>query len=197
MRVQFKVTAKEGPEVRSETMGLPIEGTNVTVEEMSGQVIATEQFLEKLTGLRWQHRHRALHAGRGDNRRGHGGAVSARLFWLSFVDPDTGASLGACVVQVTVADVTRMRPAVEAFAQEVRPPELPPIDEEAIWRVTATRVARERGCNPGGEVASWEISLEPPFPMFTVVPEGRARTLGKEAVRWHVRVHCRRACRSS
>lgn len=54
MKLQFKLTFKSGTKTVGEIIGLAdrIDAGNLTVEEVTEKVIATEQFLERLTGLR-------------------------------------------------------------------------------------------------------------------------------------------------
>lgn len=51
MRLMFKLVFKRGQETVAEVQGHEIDSDNVTVADMQ-RVIETEQFLEKLTGLR-------------------------------------------------------------------------------------------------------------------------------------------------
>lgn len=53
-------------------------------------------------------------------------------WWLSFVDPDTDTFLGVAVIH----------------------------DVDAFDIVTAAHAAWAAGCNPGGEVAGWPISVD-------------------------------------
>lgn len=54
MKMQFEIVFKNGPKtvtiVRGREEG--IETANLTVADVTEQVLATEQFIEKLTGLR-------------------------------------------------------------------------------------------------------------------------------------------------
>ena len=54
MKLQFKVVLKSGTKVVAEAIGLEnrIDGTSLTIEDVVEKVVETEQFLEKLTGLR-------------------------------------------------------------------------------------------------------------------------------------------------
>lgn len=56
MKLQFKVTFKSGTKTVGEVIGLQdrIDAGNLTVEDVVDNVIRTEQFLERLTGL-WVH----------------------------------------------------------------------------------------------------------------------------------------------
>lgn len=53
MKLQFKVTFKDGPNVVSEVTGRHggVDAENLTIADV-GRVVETEQFLERLTGLR-------------------------------------------------------------------------------------------------------------------------------------------------
>lgn len=52
--MQFQLTFKSGPKTIAIIKGRDegIDAAHLTVEEVTGKVIETEQFLEKLTGLR-------------------------------------------------------------------------------------------------------------------------------------------------
>jgi hypothetical protein len=54
MKMQFRLTFKSGTKTVGEVTGLEnrIEASNLTVEDLVENVIKTEQFLERLTGLR-------------------------------------------------------------------------------------------------------------------------------------------------
>lgn len=54
MKLQFKVTFKSGTKTIAEVAGREdiIDARNLTVEDVVEKVVETEQFLEKLTGLR-------------------------------------------------------------------------------------------------------------------------------------------------
>ena len=53
MDLQIKITFKQGPKMIAEIIGVRnVPGGFLTVEEVSEKVIETEQFLEKLLGLR-------------------------------------------------------------------------------------------------------------------------------------------------
>lgn len=52
MTLVFSITVKQGTKVVAEIKGRQIDGS-ITVNELHEQVIATEQFLERLTGLRY------------------------------------------------------------------------------------------------------------------------------------------------
>ena len=51
MDLKFKITFKRGPETVAEVVGYEKSSDHLTLGEME-KVIPTEQFLEKLTGLR-------------------------------------------------------------------------------------------------------------------------------------------------
>ena len=54
MKLQFKLTFKQGTKTVAEVTGLEnrIEAANLTIEDVTENVIKTEQFIERLTGLR-------------------------------------------------------------------------------------------------------------------------------------------------
>lgn len=54
MKLQFKLTFKQGTKTIAEVVGLAdrIQAGSLTVEDVTENVIKTEQFVEKLTGLR-------------------------------------------------------------------------------------------------------------------------------------------------
>ena len=79
--------------------------------------------------------------------------MSARTFWLSFCDTKKRKGdqfSGACVVDVTDDD------AREALTELVL--RFPNHLDGAEWIAAATRKAHRAGCNPGGEVAGYDIS---------------------------------------
>ncbi len=76
-----------------------------------------------------------------------------KTFWLSFCDPDRPAGdrfLGVCVVDVTEADAARSKAIIAARFPNALP--------GAEWIAAATSVARHAGCNPGGEVAGYDVT---------------------------------------
>jgi hypothetical protein len=54
MKLQFKLTFKQGTKTVAEVIGLPdrISAGSLTVEDVTEGVVKTEQFVERLTGLR-------------------------------------------------------------------------------------------------------------------------------------------------
>jgi hypothetical protein len=54
MKLQFKLTFKAGTKTVAEVLGREdvVDASNLTIEEVVEKVQATEQFIEKLTGLR-------------------------------------------------------------------------------------------------------------------------------------------------
>ena len=54
MKLQFKLTFKHGTKTVAEVLGLQdrIDAGGLTVEDVVENVVKTEQFLERLTGLR-------------------------------------------------------------------------------------------------------------------------------------------------
>ena len=78
-----------------------------------------------------------------------------RTFWLSFVDPDRPA--GERFLGVVVVDVS---PEEAAAIFDVLRVKFPRAVEGAEWLAAATRKTWSWGCNPGGEVASVELTPE-------------------------------------
>ena len=79
-----------------------------------------------------------------------------RLFWMSFCDGDKPKGeqfLGVSIVPVTADDVAAIMPDLM-----VRFPNYLPGGE---WLAAASRLAHERGCNPGGEVQSVVLEGHP------------------------------------
>jgi hypothetical protein len=77
-----------------------------------------------------------------------------KTFWMSFTDPDRPEGqgfLGVVVLDVTAADADAARPFL--------PPTAHPGSE---WLLAAQREAWRLGCNPGGEVKSWELPPDHP-----------------------------------
>lgn len=52
MEIKFNITFKRGTQTVATVQGLPVNAEQVSVAEAGEKVIDTEQFLEKLTGLR-------------------------------------------------------------------------------------------------------------------------------------------------
>lgn len=52
MKLKFKLTFKRGPKVVSEVDGHEVDTGDLTVADCYERIIETEQFIEKLTGLR-------------------------------------------------------------------------------------------------------------------------------------------------
>ena len=76
-----------------------------------------------------------------------------KIFWLSFCDTAKKKGdqfLGGCVVEVTDEE------AREALTELVL--RFPDHREGAEWIAAATRKASRTGCNPGGEVAGYDIT---------------------------------------
>ena len=79
-----------------------------------------------------------------------------RVFWLSFCDggkPKGQQFLGACVVEVNDDD------AREALTELVQ--RFPNHQDGAEWIAAAIRKAHRERCNPGGEVATADITEAP------------------------------------
>lgn len=79
--------------------------------------------------------------------------MSMRTYWLSFVDPDTRESFGACVVEVSDT---------EMLADKVMFPNMPG-DDERHWEGAAVAKAWQTSCNPGGEVMAVRMDTNPNF----------------------------------
>lgn len=52
MKLQFKITVKNGIETRAEYYGREKDDYTLDSEDVAEKIIETEQFLERLTGLR-------------------------------------------------------------------------------------------------------------------------------------------------
>lgn len=87
-----------------------------------------------------------------------------KVFWLSFCDPKRSGDqfVGACLIDVNEQDA-----ATAAIILDRRFPHAMP---DAEWPAAATSKARRLGCNPGGEVAIWEIPAD--HLMLTFYPRG-------------------------
>lgn len=86
----------------------------------------------------------------------------SKVFWLSFCDaerPKGQQFLGACLVEVTAEDADAM--AVEVAMR------FPFAQPGAEWIGAAARKAHRLGCNPGGEVASVEVTDHPNLSRYT------------------------------
>jgi hypothetical protein len=76
-----------------------------------------------------------------------------RTFWLSFCNPDRPKGeqfVGVCVVDVNDQDAERAK----AVLRRRFPNALP----DAEWIAAATSKAHRNGCNPGGEVAGYDVT---------------------------------------
>jgi hypothetical protein len=83
--------------------------------------------------------------------------MAVRRFWLSFVDgtkPEGQRFLGVCIVEVTDEDA--------ADAKAIIDDQFPQHAEGAEWIAAATRKAWLTGCNPGGEIATSDITEATP-----------------------------------
>ena len=88
-----------------------------------------------------------------------------RTYWLSFVEPGV-EFLGVAVVDVDEDDLAEAKERLRNLAtMDGRPLNA---DDNAGWVLAATMVARQMGCNPGGEVMSLDVTKNPP-----VVPRNR------------------------
>jgi len=75
----------------------------------------------------------------------------AKTFWLSFVG-DKG-NLGCAIIDVTDEEASAEKMSLDSlFPQHM---------EGAEWIAAALTKAHLLGCNPGGEVASWDITDGP------------------------------------
>lgn len=81
-----------------------------------------------------------------------------RTFWLSFCDSDRPAGdqfLGVCIVDVTGTDANEAQ--IDVLLR------FPLAQEGAEWLAAASRKCHRLGINPGGEMASFDITgLTPP-----------------------------------
>src|SRR5262245_59471168 len=77
--------------------------------------------------------------------------MTARTYWLSFCDQDTGESLGVCLVQVSEGDL----PEAVSVIKRVNPA-ANPTDEET-WVIAAIGQSLAMECNPGGSVESTQV----------------------------------------
>jgi hypothetical protein len=101
-----------------------------------------------------------------------------RRFWLSFVDParpEGEQFLGVCIVEVTEAEA--------ADAKAIIDRQFPQHAEGAEWIAAATRKAWAMGCNPGGEVATADITdATPPegvtLPLDRMLQRAELQALG-------------------
>jgi len=78
---------------------------------------------------------------------------TTRTFWLLFADdepPEGKGFLGVCVVDVTAGDA--------ATAKQVIARRFPNAQPDAEWIAAAIRHAWAHGCNPGGEIATYDIT---------------------------------------
>lgn len=90
-----------------------------------------------------------------------------RTFWLSFCDGKRPAGeqfLGACLVDVTQAEASQALIEI-AFS-------FPDALHGSEWVAAATRKAHREGCNPGGEIASADVTDGPPE-MLSLYPRNR------------------------
>jgi len=73
-----------------------------------------------------------------------------RTMWLSFADPDTGKNRGVAIVDVTDEEIA----SAKVWLIATHPNHQPGAE---VIKAAITK-AWDTGCNPGGEVASSEIS---------------------------------------
>ena len=93
----------------------------------------------------------------------------SKVYWMSFADPGKPPGdrfLGVTIIEVTDDDAAAMKPELDAR----HPQHLP----GAEWLAAASRKAHRLGCNPGGEVASYELPAD--WPLLAVVPRDRLLT---------------------
>jgi hypothetical protein len=98
-----------------------------------------------------------------------------RTFWLSFCDGDRPAGdqfLGVCIVDVTGDDANDAQ--LDVLLR------FPLAQEGAEWLAAASRKCHRLGINPGGEMASFEITGLTPPDGVTVVKD---RLLSKAELR--------------
>jgi hypothetical protein len=96
---------------------------------------------------------RAEHKGCSTKKR-----EGVKTFWMSFCDsarPKGKQFLGACVIDVTAAEADDA-----AILVLLRFPFAQP---NAEWIAAATTNAHRLGCNPGGEIATMEITADHPM----------------------------------
>lgn len=72
-----------------------------------------------------------------------------RLLWLSFVGSD-GKNRGCCIVEVDAGEAY--------YAKMDLIKRFPGHQEEAEWIAAAISKAHKLGCNPGGDVMSYDIT---------------------------------------
>jgi hypothetical protein len=92
--------------------------------------------------------------------------MTAKLFWMSFVDPDAPKGqgfLGVTILEVTDAERLAVLPELRATFPHAKP--------GAEWILAATRKAHRLGANPSGEVLTTE--LNPNDPQAAALPRGR------------------------
>ena len=80
-----------------------------------------------------------------------------KVFWLSFCDnekPKGSQFLGACIVEVTAAEADAAMIVIRLRFPFAQP--------DAEWIAAASRKAHATGCNPGGEMASIDVTDAPP-----------------------------------
>lgn len=100
---------------------------------------------------------------------------SPRLFWLSFCDPEKPQGqqfLGVAIVEVTREDA--------ALASIIVAMGFPNALPGAEWIAAASSVARQHGCNPGGEIQACELGPMFPtnVPRHTLLSKAQLEALG-------------------
>jgi hypothetical protein len=98
-------------------------------------------------------------------------------FWMSFTDGDDGHFLGVSIVEVSDDDV-----ALAALFMPLTHPNA--MDGSEVLYAAVTK-ARETGCNPGGQIASWVIPDEALFklngvPRHTLLSRDDLERFGQE-----------------
>jgi len=81
-----------------------------------------------------------------------------KMFWMSFCDgerPKGRQFLGACLIEVTAEEA-------EAAHLDLML-RFPFAQPDAEWIAAAAANAHRLGCNPGGEVATWEMPVGHPY----------------------------------
>jgi len=84
-----------------------------------------------------------------------------RTYWLSFLDetrPPGQRHLGVCIVDVLEGDAEIARGLLSDLRARH---DMPDPDNDAEWLLAATRLAHASGCNPGGQVAGYDITGRP------------------------------------
>jgi hypothetical protein len=109
----------------------------------------------------------------------HGSVTKqVRRYWLSFTDPQRPKGqqfLGVAIVDVDNEDAADAKVDIDQ--------KFPSHVDGAEWIAAASRKAWRTGCNPGGEMASMDITDAPPpeggeLPLHRLMPQSELRRLG-------------------